>query len=86
MSDKENQHFPVKESGGLCPEHPTEDTFHVKFREAIEVDLHPRQTLTSSAKIKLQLFPANEEIRTRLEKVTWWHMKYLNKFVYFTMS
>ncbi|CAL5214524.1 unnamed protein product [Lathyrus oleraceus] len=68
LSDKENQHFPVKESGGLCPEHPTEDTFHVKFREAIEVDLHPRQTLTSSAKIKLQLFPANEEIRTRLEK------------------
>ncbi|CAI8619060.1 unnamed protein product [Vicia faba] len=68
LSDKENQHFPVKESGGLCPELPTEDTFHVKLKEALEVDLHPRQTLTSSAKIKLQLFPANEEIRTGLEK------------------
>ncbi|KAK2438734.1 hypothetical protein P8452_34351 [Trifolium repens] len=68
LSDKENQHFPFKEPVGLCPEHPSDDTFLTKLREALEVDLHPGQTLSSSAKIKLQLFPVNEEIRTGLEK------------------
>jgi hypothetical protein len=84
LSDKENQHFPFKEPVGLCPEHPSDDTFLTKLREALEVDLHPGQTLSSSAKIKLQLFPVNEEIRTGLEKVVWWYMKYFDKFVCFT--
>ncbi|GAU19685.1 hypothetical protein TSUD_78100, partial [Trifolium subterraneum] len=68
LSDKENQHFPLKEPVGLCQEHPSDDTFLTKLREVLEVDLHPGQTLSSSAKIKLQLFPVNEVIRRGLEK------------------
>ncbi|CAJ2676923.1 unnamed protein product [Trifolium pratense] len=60
LSDKENQHSPFKE--------PSDDTFLTILREALEVDLHPGQTLSSSAKIKLQLFPVNEVIRKGLEK------------------
>ncbi|KAK7247513.1 hypothetical protein RIF29_42396 [Crotalaria pallida] len=66
LADKENQHFPCKESVRLCPELPDKDTFLVEKREALE--LHSRQTVTSSAKIKLQLFPINKETRISLEK------------------
>lgn len=69
LTDKENQHFLFKEPVRLCPEHPREDTFLMKMREALELEHRPGQTLISSAKIKLQLFPVNEEIRTGLEKV-----------------
>ncbi|XP_073226125.1 TSL-kinase interacting protein 1 isoform X2 [Cicer arietinum] len=68
LTDKENQHFLFKEPVRLCPEHPREDTFLMKMREALELEHRPGQTLISSAKIKLQLFPVNEEIRTGLEK------------------
>lgn len=68
MTDKENQYFPFKEHMRKCPELPNKCTFLTEKREAIE--LHPGQMLTS-AKIKLQLFPINEETRIGLEKVTW---------------
>ncbi|KAK7269533.1 hypothetical protein RIF29_22264 [Crotalaria pallida] len=65
LDDKENQHFPSKESVRLCPELPDKDTFLMEKRETLE--LHSRQTVTS-AKIKLQLFPINKETRIGLEK------------------
>ncbi|KAJ1398583.1 putative TSL-kinase interacting protein 1 [Sesbania bispinosa] len=68
LTDKENQHFPFKGPLGICPDLPNKDTFLMEKREALELELHPGQTLTSSAKIKLQLFPINEETRTGLEK------------------
>ncbi|XP_027366871.1 TSL-kinase interacting protein 1 isoform X1 [Abrus precatorius] len=66
LTDKENQHFPSKEHVRMCPELPNEGTFLTEKREAIE--LHSGQALTSSAKIKLQLFPINEGTRIGLEK------------------
>lgn len=66
LADKENQHFPSKESVRLCSELPNKDTFLMEKREALE--LHPGQTLASSAKIKLRLFPINKETRIGLEK------------------
>lgn len=83
LANKENQHFPFKEPVGLCQEQPRKDSFLMKMRDAFKVDLYPRQTLNSSAKITLQLFPANEVIRKGLEKVARWYMKHLDKFVYF---
>lgn len=68
LANKENQHFPFKEPVGLCQEQPSKDSFLMKMRDAFKVDLHPGQTLNSSAKITLQLFPANEVIRKGLEK------------------
>lgn len=68
LTDKENQHFPFKEPVGMCPEFPSGNTFLMEKRKALDLELHPGHTLTS-AKIKLQLFPVNEETRARLEKV-----------------
>lgn len=68
LTDKENQYFPFKEHMRKCPELSNKCTFLTEKRKAIE--LHPGQMLTS-AKIKLQLFPINEETRIGLEKVTW---------------
>ncbi|KAG5029760.1 hypothetical protein JHK87_013274 [Glycine soja] len=65
LTDKENQYFPFKEHMRKCPELSNKCTFLTEKRKAIE--LHPGQMLTS-AKIKLQLFPINEETRIGLEK------------------
>ncbi|CAL0306632.1 unnamed protein product [Lupinus luteus] len=66
LADKENQYFPSKESASSCPDHHEKDTSLMEKRDAIE--RHAGQTLASTAKIKLQLFPINKATRIGLEK------------------
>ncbi|KAK7399439.1 hypothetical protein VNO78_10621 [Psophocarpus tetragonolobus] len=65
LTDKENQHFPFKEHMGTCPKLPSKYSFLPEKRG--EIEHNPGQMLTS-AKIKLQLFPINEDTRIGLEK------------------